>query len=384
MKLAAVICEYNPFHNGHAYQLRKAARAADGVVCLMSGDFVQRAEPAVCDKYVRAECALYSDASMVVELPVSVSVSPGERFAYGAVEAATHIPQVKKLVMGCETAQPEILSTLAAIQAEESDAFKNDLKEKLAAGASYAQSYAFATVNAAIKAGYDGAMCGEVLAKPNNLLCISYIKALKQLGADIEPVIIPRKGNGYNDMRLGEFASATAIRANLEKTDAVRAAMPPACADKFLRAVAEHPVDRKLYQALVVDAIRRSTPEQLAEVADVAEGLEHKLYKNACQYFDLEKILEETKSKRYTRARLNRICVHVLLQMTSAPARLRVLGVKEDFKPYLSTLDDRFYVKTSELHDGENQNEKRADAVYTLITHTDGNRFYSNRLVTVR
>ena len=384
MKLSAVICEYNPFHNGHAYQLEKANRRSDGVICVMSGDFVQRAEPAVCDKYVRAECALLAGASSVVELPVAVSVAPGERFARGAVEVVEKLPHVKKLFMGCETQQPSILEKLADIQFTESQSFRDDLKKHLADGASYAQSYAFATVQAGVQAGIDTTMSVEVLAKPNNLLCIEYIKALRARKSDIEPVILPRKGNDYNDLKMGEFASASAIRANLQNADLVRAAMPSVCAEKFLKAVAEHPVDHKLYQGLVIDALRRSTPEQLDKLPDVGEGLEHKLYKNALQFTNLDDILDAAKSKRYTRSRLKRICLAALLQYGNTPARLRILGIRETFKPYLANLGDSFYVKTSELLDNENIDERRADALYTLLTHTDGNRFYSNRLLTVR
>lgn len=382
MQLSAIICEYNPFHNGHAYQLEKAVKSSDGVVCLMSGDFVQRAEPAVCDKYVRAECALRAGASMVVELPVATSIGVGERFALGAIDVLSHLPQINKLVMGCETPSPSVLEKLAEIQFHETESFKADLKSQLDAGASFAQSYTFATVNAAESMGIDPVMSGEVLSKPNNLLCIAYIKAIKRRNLAVKPVLIPRKGSGYNDVTLGAFASATAIRAHVDNPDAIRAAMPQAAAEMFLRCVAEHPVDKKLYEGLIVDALRRSTPETLAALPDVGEGLESKLYKNACQYADLNKILEETKSKRYTLARLKRICLHALLGKSS-PTKHRVLGIKDDFKPYLAQLGQEFYVKTSELSDGDNLLERRADALYTLLTHTDGNRFYNKPLLTV-
>lgn len=383
MKLSAVICEYNPFHNGHAYQLEKANRQSDGVICVMSGDFVQRAEPAVCDKYVRAECALRAGAAMVIELPVAVSVAPGERFARGAVEAVGKLPHVKKLFMGCETQQPSVLEKLADIQLQESQSFKDNLKKQLETGASYAQSYAAATVQAGLDVGIDGTMSAEVLAKPNNLLCIEYIKAIRKCNLSIEPIILPRKGNNYNDLKMGEFASASAIRANLHNPDSVRAAMPPICVETFLKAVLEHPVDQKLYQGLLIDALRRSTPEQLGKLPDIGEGLEHKLYKNALQFTKQDDILDATKSKRYTRSRLKRICLSALLQYGNTPARLRVLGIRETFKPYLANLGDSFYVKTSELDDSENIDERRADALYTLITGMDGNRFYSNRLLAV-
>lgn len=404
MKLSAVICEYNPFHNGHAYQLDKAARRSDGVICVMSGDFVQRAEPAVCDKYVRAECALRSGASMVVELPVSVSAAVGERFAFGAVEIVSKLSDVRYLYMGCETDRPSVLETLADVQLAEDDDFKAELKKCLEKGVRYAQGYATSTVKRAVEAGIDPTMSAEVLSKPNNLLCISYMKALKRLGSDIKPILLPRKGNDYNDTRLGEYASATAIRAFLDRTDIarknsehadsdaraysdrndiVRMTMPPACADLFLNAVSRHPVDYKLYRALVVDAIRRIGPQGLAALPDVAEGLEHKLYKNAMQYTDLETVLNETKSKRYTYSRLKRICLYALLSLQDCPTRSRILGIREDFAPYLSTLNDSFYVQTSQLRAEENLNERRADALYTLLTNTDGNRFYSQRLVTV-
>lgn len=383
MKLSAIVCEYNPFHNGHAYLLNKALRISDGAVCLMSGDFVQRAEPAVCDKYFRARCALDNGAGMVIELPVSVSTAPGERFAHGAVRAAGKIPDVKKLIMGCETHAPETLRKLAEIQSNETDDFKFALKERLATGASYAQSYTFATVSEAKKIGIDEAMSDDILRKPNNLLCIEYIKAIRKLGLSIEPVLIKRKGAGYNDTILQEYASASAIRENLSNRDAIKAAMPANCGEAFIQEIADHPLDKKLYEGLTLDALRRSTPETLRS-GDAVEGLEYKLCKSASEFTSLADVLNDVKSKRYTMSRLKRICLSALLGPADGRSRLRVLGVKDTFRPYLGALGEDFFVKTSELKAGENIAELRADSIYTLITGIQGNRFYSNRLITVR
>lgn len=203
MKYCAVICEYNPFHSGHAYQLDRAVKetAADGVIAVMSGPFVQRAEPAVVDEFLRAECALRNGADMVIELPVAIATAAGRDFARGAVNIVAALPDVKFLVMGCE--DETHIATLADVQFTESESFKAVLKSALDAGASYPSAYTTATAVEAEKRGIDRNTSDIILKKPNNLLCIEYIKALKSLGSDIEPVLIKRRGSDYNDKEIG-------------------------------------------------------------------------------------------------------------------------------------------------------------------------------------
>lgn len=385
MKYIAVICEYNPFHTGHAYQLDKAVRAtaADGVIAVMSGNFVQRAEPAVADSFLRAECALHGGADMVVEMPVATAVAAGRDFARGGVEIVVRLPDVQYLVMGCE--DEEHIATLADIQSEESAAFRETLKKLLDGGASYPTAYTAATATEAEKRGIPRSMCDEVLKKPNNLLCIEYIKALKSLHSNIQPLLIKRKGSGYNDRTPGkDYASATAIR-DLLATDPYAAAayLPGGCADKLLERVRDFPVRQDLYEALAIDALRRADKAALSALRSVSEGIENKLKDAAQNAVTLSALCEDVKTKRYTMSRVRRIVLENLLGITGNDdgTPCRILGIREDFKPYLSRLDPSFYISPTGI-DGL-EREQRAYELYSLLTRRPGNAFYSTRLVTV-
>ena len=385
MKYCAVICEYNPFHSGHAYQLDRAVKetAADGIIALMSGNFVQRAEPAVTDEFLRAGCALRNGADMVIELPVTVSTAAGRDFARGGVAIAASLPDVEFLVMGCE--DEEHIRALADIQYEESELFKSVLAAALGAGASYPTAYTTATVEEAAKRGIDRIQASETLKKPNNLLCIEYIKALKAAGSHITPVLIKRKGGGYNDKTLGEgFASASAIRAAFASNpEAAREKLPPNTADDVIRAVTANPVRTDVYEALVIDAVRRADISSLARLRSVNEGIEYKLKEAAERAVTLGGLYDAVKSKRYTMSRIRRIALECLLDIEKddRPSPCRVLGVRDDFRYYLSRLGSDFYVSPSDAAGTEK--EKRASSLYSLISGREGNAFYSTRLVTV-
>ena len=385
MKYCAVICEYNPFHSGHAYQLDRAVKetAADGVIAVMSGSFVQRAEPAVVDEFLRAECALRNGADMVIELPVAIATAAGRDFARGAVNIVAALPDVKFLVMGCE--DETHIATLADVQFTESESFKAVLKSALDAGASYPSAYTTATAVEAEKRGIDRNTSDIILKKPNNLLCIEYIKALKSLGSDIEPVLIKRRGSDYNDKEIGTgYASASAIReVLLSNPYAAQAQMPSNIAEAVTRAAAAYPVRRDVYDALVIDAIRRADTASLRTLRSVGEGLEYKLKEAADTVVTVDALCQAVKSKRYTMSRVRRIALECLLDITagSVPPPCRVLGVREEFKHYLARLGGGFYVSPAGMDNLAR--EQRASSLYALITGREGNVFYSTRLVTV-
>lgn len=394
MKNCAIICEYNPMHTGHLYQLGKALGRFDGVICLMSGNFVQRAEPAVMERHVRARIALVEGASLVMELPVVYAVMSGERFAGGAIKTLAALKDIDSLVMGCEADDPALLSLAADIQTEESESFRADLTSRLAAGESYAAALAAATALEGKRRGADEETLFSALAHPNNLLCVEYIKAIKRNSLDIKPVFIKRVGNGHNALsRRGSYLSATALRELIAGGDFTAAAPYLARADEAIAEFTERKVSADAYERLALFALRSSSPEEIGKAFDCREGIEYRLYDCAMNCRTMGETLAAAKTKRYTMGRLKRIVLQHLLGITKdimenepyLPPRL--LAVREDFKPYLAENGKKMIIRGEDMqsYGGEYYDkyfaiEKRAAAIYSSITLGPADLFAPRRI----
>ena len=212
MKAVGLVTEYNPFHNGHLYHLNKAMEltGADISVAVMSGDFVQRGEPAVIDKYTRASMALNSGVNLVVELPVNYAVSSAENFAAGALKVLDHI-KADSIAFGSESGDIEGLSELAHILCDNEDMLYKEISKYTANGISYAAARQKTVEKLTDK---DTA---EMLTSSNNILAVEYLKAIIKNKYAIKPYTIKRQGDSYNDTDIrSEYASATALRENLK------------------------------------------------------------------------------------------------------------------------------------------------------------------------
>ena len=217
MKTVGIITEYNPFHNGHRYQIRKAREltGADFVVTAMSGDFVQRGEPALFDKYTRTAMALEGGADLVLELPVRFATSSAEDFAACGVALLDRLGVVDHLCFGSELGRLDVLEQTADILVAEPDGFREELRKCLAAGYSYPRAREMALMKV-MEAG-ERRSDDNMLSSPNNILGIEYLKALKRRDSRIQPLTIRRKGQGYHETALPEeskaqFPSASALR----------------------------------------------------------------------------------------------------------------------------------------------------------------------------
>ena len=299
MKICAIICEFNPFHNGHKYLLDKvrAAGGFDGVLCIMSGHFTQRGERAVADKFTRAGHAVTGGADAVIELPAPFAVAPAPVFAEGAVKLACSIPDVRALAFGCENKRD---FKLAAAGAEESEQFKNVLASLLSKGEGYAKSYAEAI----------RITCGEDISLPNDILAFEYAKAVNKLRGDIELLPVKRMGAAHGDRQLGgTYSSASAIRARLGEPEA-RAGMPAFSAD--LRA------DRRAddrWNTLQKYALFKTDEEEFAKVYGGGEGLANRIKRFADMPFD--EMVKSAAGKRYTEARIRRALACNALGLTA-------------------------------------------------------------------
>ncbi len=195
MKICGIICEYNPFHNGHLYLLEqaKAQTNADAIVCIMSGGFVQRGEIAIIDKYTRAKHAILAGADAVIELPTVFATANAELFAKGAVHILSSIPDFSHLCFGAEDENAEKLIKTAKLLLDEPIEISQKIKGELTKGVSYAKARANA---------WSGIIDEGYISSPNNILALEYVKALltKNSNADICP--IKRIGSGYNDLTL--------------------------------------------------------------------------------------------------------------------------------------------------------------------------------------
>ncbi len=339
MKICAVICEYNPFHNGHKYQLGEIRRLSgcDTVLCLMSGDFTQRGEIAVLDKFTRARHAVENGADAVLELPVSFSVAPAELFASGAVHILSSSPAVACLAFGCESGTKADFLAAAKASLCEDKPFKALLKENMKSGASYVKARTETLL--ALNRDLDGSL----FSSPNNILGVEYCRALLAQGSAIEPLPIPRVGGGYADERLfAEFSSAAAIRAallsNSRKEKRLLKENLPAGVLGDLESYC--PTSFKTATLL---AMLSKTPEEIARCTDCSEGLENRLRAAIRSCPDYDAVLEKVVSKRYTLSRIKRLLAQNFLSLSKketlealrSPLYYRALCVKAEKKEAL-------------------------------------------------
>lgn len=321
MDICAIISEFNPFHNGHAYLLERARALSgcDAVLCIMSGSFTQRGDMCVLDKYARARHAVKGGADIVLELPAPFAVAPAEIFAGGAVNILSAIPDVKYLAFGCEDECD--FDALAERLGNEDGAFRARLASLMDGGLGYAAAYSLA-------AGGDG----QLLRSPNNILATEYAKANIKYGRKLALMPVKRRGMGYSSGELGgEFASAKAIRENRTSKEVAKFVPPFVLADL---AAAEDRTAR--FEQLAADGIYFAKADDLARVFGCSEGLENRLKKLCPQGY--KGIVGGATGKRYSATRIRRILAANLLGLyadeTKAElkkkAEARVLAVRRD------------------------------------------------------
>ena len=334
MKICAIICEYNPFHNGHLYQLNEAKQRsnADAILCIMSGNFVQRGEAAVADKFTRAKHAVLSGADVVIELPTVFATSNAELFAKGAISILSSIPCVETLCFGAETADKAAFLKTAELLNHEPECVSLKIKKLTAEGIGYAKARATA---------WQDVLENDLLSSPNNILGVEYTRAILNQNANIDILPIKRIGGGYKDTDLQNvFSSASAIRTAMELGRDVQNALPTYVQTDLF--VENFP---RGLDALEKYAILSRSEMQIAQVCDCTEGLENAFKKAALQNDCLEKSLT---SARYTAARIRRIALQNLLKIEEAlireslhaPLYLRVLAANKKRTDVLSALGE--------------------------------------------
>lgn len=373
MKICAIICEYNPFHNGHLLHIRESKRlsGADAVVCIMSGNFMQRGDAAIMDKFTRAKHAVMAGADAVIELPTPFATSNAELFAKGAIALLSSIPSVKTLSFGAENANKTAFKLAAKYINDEPKEVSQKLKEELQSGASYAKARANA---------FAGFVPFDLLTSSNNILGLEYTRAILEKDADIDILPIQRIGASYNEEKMQEnFSSATAIRNAVENGQDVTANLPDYVAVDLPKHLQNQLEILEKYALL-----SRSTHE-IAKVCDCREGLENAFKRVAATNAPLVQSLTST---RYTASRIRRIALQNLLnideqlirQALQNPLYLRVLAIREHKEELLSALSESPYPLLARPRDATKltgtakrcyQIDKFAESVYRLLYPTN-------------
>ena len=303
MEATGIICEYNPLHLGHQKQLRtaRAAYPDGGIVCLMSGNYVQRGAPAILDKSLRAKAAIECGADLVLELPITVSLSSAEGFAREGVRILVGF--CDRLCFGAETADKDTL--LATAKTLLRDDFPEALHRELDKGLSFPA--------ARQKALEAMGLPGDILSRPNDILAIEYCKAILDLGLNMKPMVIAREGSYHDSTADAQNPSATAVRSLMARGESWEEFVPNAARDIFAGAVLH---DLSAGEQAILYRLQTMTDEEYEQLPYGSEGLWRKLMQNARTLANLEEILTATKTKRYTRTRLDRMVMCAFLGIT--------------------------------------------------------------------
>ena len=403
MKTVGIIAEYNPFHNGHKYQIERAKEitGADYCVVVMSGNFVQRGTPSIMDKFLRTKAALICGADLVIELPVHYATASAEYFAGGAVSILDKLGAIDSLCFGSECGDIEILSTISDVLVSESEEFKAALKQALKKGASYpkARNYAIAAAAPHLTEHL------EVLNHPNNILGLEYLKTLKKRKSNITPYTIARLGSGYHDTDLStSYSSALAIRESITQTHDIRSIksqLPESSYELIEQAylktfpILPEDISPFLHYKLLIER-----DAGFEKYFDIDGNFSDKLRKYIPDMAVHTDICDTLKSKNMTYTRVARNLLHILLNIYQSDVDTyrsedfvyyaRILGFKKSVSPLLSTIKSTSTIPLiSKLADAETYIESQnglnmlkadiqASHLYSLMAAQKYNQTFHN------
>lgn len=387
-KVLGIVAEYNPWHRGHEYQLKQAMKisGAEYSVGIMNGNFTQRGEPALLDKWTRAEMALKGGIDLVVELPFYYGCNSAEYFAKGAVKLMVNSGIVTHMGFGSESGNMDAIREIADVLAHEPLEFKKLLGEKLNEG------YSFPKARMKALSEFCKSDCAEMLLSPNNILAVEYVKQLIKHNSSIKPVTVKREGGGYHDTNRCQIASATAIRKALKELKEMH--LSPACRENAIleirNMVPESTFeilmrekdslifkDDKKFFDLLRHVILRDT--DLAETFSAAEGIENVFQKNVRMCSDRNELIEQVKSKRYTYAGISRTATQMVMNYKKnekEPSYIRILGFTEKGRELLKLMkksisDEYTLITNVNKFQGDMSLDIRATDVYNMLSDRD-------------
>lgn len=375
MKATGIVVEYNPFHNGHKYHLQKTKELNPNniIIAVMSGDFVQRGEPSIIDRWTKTKMALANGVDLVIELPVFYSSQSAEIFAKGAVGILEEL-KCESMVFGSESGKIDELKRISTLQ--ESEEFKIKLKERLKNGDSYPTAHSSTMKE----------ILGESELNSNDILGLEYIKAIRYWKSSIIPMTLKREKVGYHDTNIvGDFASATKIREHLKKNEEISSIVTQESFNT-LKEYSNFTYMENFYPFIRYELIKNSN--NLSNIQDMEIGFENRLLENAIKSINYDEFFKSISNRRYTTGRVQRVLTHTLLALTTNITEevkksipyVRVLGFNSKGREYLSYLKkfDNSKIITSYKKMNENfspevcsliEFNERSSQIYRLINN---------------
>ena len=347
MKISGIIAEYNPFHNGHAYHADVTRQTgATHVVAVMSGNFVQRGEPAIISKFERAKIAAQSGIDLVIELPVWYAMASSERFAYGAVSLLDSLGCVDSLSFGSECGDVLQLKIVAEAAA--------DTRVIGATRDYYEQGQNYPSARQQAITDIYGETHAAILKNPNDLLAVDYIKALRYRQSDMTPQPVLREAVGHDsDEASGRYASASFLRQQIARGHDVSGFVTQATRRGLerLKEAGEISGGLKAIERAVLYKMRSMTVEQMCELPDCSDGLGNRLFNAVATAASIEEIYEKAKTKRYTMSRIRRAVACAVLDISarpfSDPPYARVLAIGKNGEEVLSRITKKAMLPVS-------------------------------------
>ncbi len=338
MRIAGIISEYNPFHNGHNYQIEQTKlNGATHIVAIMSSNIVQRGDISIIDKHKRALCAVDSGVDLVIELPVPYSCSSAEIFAKSGIEILNKIGVVDEISFGSEIGDIELLNKCAVASLE--IAQNPDVSKLISEGFSYPSA-----ITQIISQNYDKSIA-NIFKEPNNTLGIEYIKALIKSNSKISPVTVKRKSVAHDSLNSSDnFASASMIRNNVASQVDFNDFLPKKTNEILNECSKNGEVSNiKNIEKIILFNIASMTKQDFAEIADISGGLDDRLISAAKLANTLDELFSLTKTKCYTLARIRRVVMHVVLGIKKSdllipPQYARILAFNEKGTEILSKM----------------------------------------------
>ena len=345
--ILGIISEYNPFHNGHLLHLQDSKKLThtDFTIAVMSGNFVQRGDTSIVDKWTKAEMALKAGVDLVIELPTLYAISSAENFAEGAIRILNSLGIVDYVSFGSEIGEISPLNDVAQVLYKEPKEFSALISKQLRSGLSYPKARELA-----IQMYFGSSQkYTEILENPNNILGIEYLKDLKKYKSPIRPITLKRKYSDYNsaDVKSG-IASATAIRTMLQNNKNIHYVVPFETYELLEEKKKNEQIITSLsvFSKEIIYTLRKMTLSEIASLPDVSEGLENKIKSAVNTSNTLEDLISKIKSKRYTQTRIQRILLYALLNISAKDMNMsrkqmpyiRVLGFNKHGKKIISAI----------------------------------------------
>lgn len=382
MNITGIIAEYNPLHNGHIYHLLETKKIcnSDAVVCVMSGNFVQRGEPALIDKWSRSKSAILSGIDLVLELPCIYSLSSAEFFAFGAVSLLNSLGVINNICFGSESGNIKNIEYISSLLNSEPYEYKNYLKCNLDEGLSFPKARMEA-IKKFMSKNSQLHLSEDEMKTSNNVLGIEYCKSLKRLNSIIKPYTVKRKGSLYADTKLSDYPSATSIRTSLKEfknAAALKNLIPESSFEVVKNNINNITFKDSMFNFLKYKAY--TNKDSLKNLPDISEGLENKVYEALKKCNNIDEALAFMKSKRYTYTRLSRILTQYYIgfdcyntdYLRKLPCPYaRILGFSERGKEILRLMKSQSKIplisKVNKLNNETLNLDIQATRAYSLI-----------------